>query len=136
NAGTDGVAKRGDAMAPDLHEQRENRALKSLAMTRISSAARKSARSMHNLRASDQQQYQDYLARCMGPSIHALTVLAVCGAIVIAVTGTLAGHPSSLPAWVQALPLVAMLPVVVATRRVRQPAALRLLGLLCVALLE
>lgn len=123
-------------MAPDLHEQRENRALKSLAMTRISSAARKSARSMHNLRASDQQQYQDYLARCMGPSIHALTVLAVCGAIVIAVTGTLAGHPSSLPAWVQALPLVAMLPVVVATRRVRQPAALRLLGLLCVALLE
>lgn len=91
---------------------------------------------MRNLRASDQQQYQHYLARCMGPSIHALTVLAVCGAIVIAVTGTLAGHPSSLPAWVQTLPLIAMLPVVIATRRLRHPAWLRLLGLLCVALLE
>src|SRR6185312_11708231 len=93
--------KRGDTMAPNLHEQEENRALKSLAMTRLSPAARKSARSVHNLRASDQQQYQDYLARCMGPSIHALTVLAVCGAIVIAVSGTLAGHASSLSAWLQ-----------------------------------
>jgi diguanylate cyclase (GGDEF)-like protein len=123
-------------MAPNLLEQEENRALKSLAMTRLSPAARKSARSVHNLRASDQQQYQDYLARCMGPSIHALTVLAVCGAIVIAVSGTLAGHASSLSAWLQALPLVAMMTVVVATQRMRRPAGLRLLGLLCVTLLE
>jgi len=105
-------------------------------MTLTSPAARKNARSMHSLRVSDQQQYQDYLARSMGPSIHALTVLAVCGAIVIAVTGTLAGHPSSLSAWIQVLPLIAMLPVVIATQRVQRPGQLRLLGLLCVALLE
>jgi diguanylate cyclase (GGDEF)-like protein len=126
-------------MAPnlhDLHEQRESRALKSLAMTRISPAARTSARNLHDLRASDQQQYQDYLARCMGPSIHALTVLAVCGAIVIAVTGMLSGHPSSLSPWLQVLPVIALLPVVVATQRTRRPATLRLLGLLCVTLLE
>lgn len=105
-------------------------------MTATRFSSRKHAKSTHNLRASDQQNYQDYLARCMGPSIHALTVLAVCGAIVIAVTGTLAGQASSLSAWLQALPLVAMLPVVAATQRVRRPALLRVLGLLCVTLLE
>ena len=94
------------------------------------------ARSVHDLRASDQQQYQDYLARCMGPSIHALTLLAAGGAIVIAVTGTLAGRPSSISPWLQLLPLMAMMPIVVATQRVRQPTLLRLLSLICVGLLE
>ena len=98
--------------------------------------ARRHARSVRDLRASDRQQYQEYLARCMGPSIHALTMLAAGGAIVIAVTGALAGYPSSLPPWLQLLPLMAMMPIVVATQRVRRHRVLRLLGLLCVSLLE
>lgn len=100
------------------------------------SANKPHARSVRDLRASDQQQYQDYLARCMGPSIHALTLLAAGGAIVIAVTGTLAGHASSISPWLQLLPLMALMPIVVATLRVRQATLLRLLGLLCVGLLQ
>ncbi|MBN8713595.1 MAG: diguanylate cyclase [Xanthomonadales bacterium] len=105
-------------------------------MTQPRTIDRSISRSTRHLRGDDQQQYQDYLAGCVGPSIHALNTLAVCGAVVIAVTGTLAGHPSLAPAWLQALPLVAMLGVVAATKRVRQPDGLRLLGLVAVTLLE
>ncbi len=79
--------------------------------------------------------YAIYLAQRMGPMIHALMVVALCAYLLGVVLRGLVGEPSSELLW-QLLPAPALLLVIIAARQTRKPLPLRLLALLCVALLE
>lgn len=80
-------------------------------------------------------EYAVYLARQMGPMIHALMLMGAFAYVV----GT-AAHAflsaSPIPLWVRLAPAALLLLVASATRRVQRPLSLSLLALLCLLLLE
>ncbi|MEO9079730.1 MAG: GGDEF domain-containing protein [Rhodanobacter sp.] len=79
--------------------------------------------------------YASYLAQRMGPMIHALMVVAACAQLLgVAIRG-LIDTPPTLLLW-QLMPMPPLLLVIIATRHARKPLPLKLLTLLCVALLE
>lgn len=92
----------------------------------------------HHQRAADPDQHREYtryLAQQMGPLIHALMLLGVLAYVIATVAGTLFGV-SMLPLPLRLLPILPLLLVAAATRRVERPWLLSLLTLLCVLLLE
>jgi diguanylate cyclase (GGDEF)-like protein len=79
--------------------------------------------------------YTTYLAQRMGPMIHALMIVAASAQLLgVAIRGLVDTSPTQL-IW-QLLPMPPLLLVILATRHARKPLPLRLLTLLCVALLE
>ncbi len=89
-------------------------------------------------RAGDRAQrreYSHYLARQMGPMIHALMLVGALAYLVAVIAASLVRH-SPLPLWLRLAPLLPLLLIVAATRRVRQPQLLSTLTLLCILLLE
>lgn len=88
-----------------------------------------------NPTGSGADNYPAYLAQRMGPMIHALMVVAVCAQILgVVIRGLVNTSPTQL-IW-QLLPMPPLLLVILAARHARKPLALKLLTLLCVALLE
>lgn len=85
--------------------------------------------------ASSQRDYRKYLARRMGPMIHALMLVATL-VYLIAVLGSSLLQAPPLPWWLRATPLLPLLLVTLSTRRVRAPEPLSMLTLLFVLLLE
>lgn len=89
-------------------------------------------------RADDPDQHREYtcyLAQQMGPMIHALMLLAVLAYATAAVATTLFAA-SPLPLALRLAPILPLLLVAAATRRVQPPRLLSLLALSCVLLLE
>jgi diguanylate cyclase (GGDEF)-like protein len=80
-------------------------------------------------------EYAVYLARQMGPMIHALMLVAV-GAYVVGTLARALLSESPIPLWVRLAPAAALLLVASITRRVQRPRSLSLLALLCLLLLE
>ena len=92
----------------------------------------------HRQHASDPDQrreYSHYLARQMGPMIHALMLMATL-AYEVAVIASALIRSSSVPLLLRLALLLLLLLVAMAARHVRRPQALSLLALLCVLLLE
>lgn len=85
--------------------------------------------------AGSQRDYRKYLARRMGPMIHALMLVATL-VYLIAVLGSSLLQAPPLPWWLRATPLLPLLLVALSTRRVRAPEPLTMLTLLFVLLLE
>lgn len=81
------------------------------------------------------REYAHYRARQMGPMIHALMLVATL-AYGLAVVASTFVRESPLPVLLRLAPLLPLLLVTTAARRVRQPALLSLLALSCVLLLE
>src|SRR6185437_9105539 len=79
--------------------------------------------------------YAGYLARRMGPMIHALMVVALCSWLMGVVVRGLLGAGSAQLFW-QLAPAAPLLLVIIAVRECREPLTLRMLTLLCVVLLE
>lgn len=85
--------------------------------------------------ASFHRDYASYLARRMGPMIHALMAVALCAYLLGVVTrGFIGAQPNQL-LW-QLIPALPLLLLVIAARQCREPLTLRMLALLCVVLLE
>ena len=85
--------------------------------------------------ASFRRDYAGYLARRMGPMIHALMVVALCSWLMgVVVRGLFGAGPAQL-FW-QLAPAAPLLLVIIAVRECREPLTLRMLTLLCVVLLE
>jgi diguanylate cyclase (GGDEF)-like protein len=85
--------------------------------------------------ASSQRDYQKYLARRMGPMIHALMLVATVVYLVAVLATTWLQLPP-LPWWLRATPLLPLLLVALSMRRVHTPESLSALTLLFVVLLE
>jgi diguanylate cyclase (GGDEF)-like protein len=85
--------------------------------------------------ADQRREYRHYLARRMGPMIHALMLVAVA-AYLLAVGVSVLIRDSPIPLWLRMAPALPLLLVALATRRVRQPRLLSALTLLCVVLVE
>jgi diguanylate cyclase (GGDEF)-like protein len=81
------------------------------------------------------REYRQYLAQRMGPMIHALMLVAVLSYLVAVGVGALM-RDSPVPLWLRMAPVLPLLLVTLATRRVRQPRLLSALTLLCVLLVE
>ncbi len=81
------------------------------------------------------REYAHYLAHQMGPMIHALMLVATL-AYGLAVVASTFVRQSPLPLWLRLAPLLPLLLVAIAARRVRRPNLLSLLALSCVLLLE
>jgi diguanylate cyclase (GGDEF)-like protein len=81
------------------------------------------------------RQYSHYLARQMGPMIHALMLMATLGYVVAVIASSLI-RSSPVPLLLRLSMVLPLLLVAAATRRVRRPRLLSGLALLCVALLE
>ena len=81
------------------------------------------------------REYTLYLAQRMGPMIHALMTVALCAWLLGVVARGLVGATPDQLIWLL-LPTPPLLLVIVAARRSRNPLTLRVLALLCVALLE
>ncbi len=89
----------------------------------------------HPGNADQRREYSRYLARQMGPMIHALMLMAALAYGVAVIASTLIrGSPLPL-SWRLAL-LLPLLLVAASARRVRRPRLLSALALLCVLLLE
>jgi diguanylate cyclase (GGDEF)-like protein len=92
----------------------------------------------HRRHASDPDQrreYSHYLARQMGPMIHALMLMATL-AYGVAVFASVLVRSSPLPLLLRLSLLLPLLLVAMAAKHVRHPQALSVLALLCVLLLE
>jgi diguanylate cyclase (GGDEF)-like protein len=81
------------------------------------------------------REYNRYLVQRMGPMIRALMLVAVLAYAMANAASTLIGA-SALPPALRAAPILPLLLVAAAARRVQQPRLLSLLALLCVLLLE
>jgi diguanylate cyclase (GGDEF)-like protein len=81
------------------------------------------------------REYTRYLAQQMGPMIHALMLVAVLAYVMATIAGSLV-NTSPLPLPLRLTPILPLLLVAAAARRVQQPRLLSLLALLCVLLLE
>ncbi len=94
-----------------------------------------SANRQHAGKPEQRREYAHYLARQMGPMIHALMLMAVLG--YLAATGaSLLIRVSPLPLLLRLAPVLPLLLTAVVARRVQRPWLLSLLALLCVLLLE
>ncbi|MGH8158916.1 MAG: GGDEF domain-containing protein [Rhodanobacter sp.] len=80
-------------------------------------------------------EYTRYLAQRMAPMIHALMLVAVL-AYLVAAGASAVLHASPLPLWLRLAPVLPLMLVAAAARRVQQPRLLSLLALFCVLLLE
>ncbi|MEO8998843.1 MAG: GGDEF domain-containing protein, partial [Rhodanobacter sp.] len=85
--------------------------------------------------ADQRPEYARYLARQMGPMIHALMLMAAL-AYAIAIVASALVRVSPLPMWLRLAPLPLLLLVALLARRVQRPLLLSLLALSCVLLLE
>ena len=85
--------------------------------------------------ADQRREYARYLARQMGPMIHALMLMATLAYAVAILASTLV-HVSPLPLPLRLAPLPLLLLVAMLTRHVQRPQLLSVLALLCVLLLE
>jgi diguanylate cyclase (GGDEF)-like protein len=85
--------------------------------------------------AEDRQKYRRHLARRIGPMTHALMLVSALAYLIGVIASTLLRDPT-LPLWLRLLPLPPLLVTAWATGQPRQPAALSLLTLLFVLLLE
>lgn len=79
--------------------------------------------------------YTHYLARQMGPMIHALMLMGSLGYVVALVAGSLLRSPI-VPLWLRLLPVAPLLLGAAIARGVRQPQLLSVLALSCVLWLE
>lgn len=84
---------------------------------------------------SPHQDYRHYLARQMGPMIHALMLVGSLAFVVSLVAGSLLRAPI-LPLWLRLLPVAPLLLGAAMARGVRQPQLLSVLALSCVLWLE
>jgi diguanylate cyclase (GGDEF)-like protein len=89
----------------------------------------------HARNIDQRREYSRYLARQMGPMIQALMLMATLAYGVAVIASTLV-RSSPLPLLLRLAPVLPLLLVTVAARRVRRPRLLSLLALLCVLLLE
>lgn len=89
----------------------------------------------HASDADQRREYRHYLARQMGPMIHALMLMAAL-AYGVGVVASALIRSSPLPVLLRLALLLPLLLVAMATRHVRRPRTLSLLALLCVLLLE
>ena len=87
------------------------------------------------IRADRRREYTVYLAQCMRPAIHALTLVAVFGYAAASVISALA-LASAVPLWLRLTPTLPLLLVAAATSRMRSPRTLSLLMLTVVLTLE
>ncbi|MEO7050743.1 MAG: GGDEF domain-containing protein [Rhodanobacter sp.] len=85
--------------------------------------------------AAFRREYVLYLAQRIGPMVHALMTVALCAWLLGVVAHGLIGATPDQLIWLLA-PAPPLLLVIVAARRCREPLTLRVLALLCVALLE
>ncbi|MEO8808942.1 MAG: GGDEF domain-containing protein [Rhodanobacter sp.] len=85
--------------------------------------------------AAFRRDYAGYLAQRMGPMIHALMMVALCAWLLGVAMRGFAGTPPFQLIW-QLLPAPPLILVILATRQCRQPLTLKVLALVCVALLE
>jgi diguanylate cyclase (GGDEF)-like protein len=81
------------------------------------------------------REYAHYLARQMGPMIHALMLMAAL-AYAVAIAASALVRVSPLPLLLRLAPLPLLLLVAMLARQVQRPQLLSLLALLCVLLLE
>ncbi|MFC5524264.1 diguanylate cyclase [Rhodanobacter ginsengisoli] len=89
----------------------------------------------HDSDPDQRREYAHYLARQMGPMIHALMLVATLAYGVAVVASTFV-RQSPLPVLLRLAPLLPLLLVTTAARRARRPNLLSLLALSCVLLLE
>lgn len=91
---------------------------------------------LRDRRAGDLQTFDEYVAIRVGSSIPALGAFAAASTLLAPVIGTLVGQGSAQPWWLQVLPILALLPLVMQVQRVRQPNELSVIALVCMVLLE
>jgi diguanylate cyclase (GGDEF)-like protein len=94
-----------------------------------------SAEQSEAVAAAGRQDYTHYLARQMGPMIHALMLVGSLAYVVALVAGSLLRAPI-LPLWLRLVPVAPLLLGAVIARGVRQPHSLSVLALSCVLWLE